>query len=90
MLAPRFGGISFYCIGISFKHTVPENLKTGVILPLFKGREAKANNKDSYRGITMFRTLCKVYEMILQNRQVSFLKCSLAYRRVFGVSKLSL
>ena len=38
-------------------HTVPENLKTGVILPLFKGKGAKANNKDNYRGITMFPTL---------------------------------
>ena len=26
-------------------HTVPENLKSGVILPLFKGKGAKANNK---------------------------------------------
>ena len=35
-------------------HTVPENLKTGVILPLFKGKGAKVNNKDNYRGITVF------------------------------------
>ena len=35
-------------------HTVPENLKTGVILPFLKDKGAKANNKDNYRGITMF------------------------------------
>ena len=55
-------------------HTVPENLKTEVILPLFKGKGAKANNKDNYRGITMFPTLCKIYEMILLSRLEVFAK----------------
>ena len=53
---------------------MPENLKTGVILSLFKGKGAKANNKDNYRGITMFPTLCKVYEMILLSRLEAFAK----------------
>ena len=48
--------------------SVCESLKTGVILPLFKGKGAKANNKDNYRGITLFPTLCKIYEMVLLNR----------------------
>ena len=39
-----------------------------MILPLFKGKGVKANNKDNYRGITLFPTLCKIYEMILLNR----------------------
>ena len=47
-------------------------LKTGIILPLFKGKGAKANNKDNYRGITLFPTLCKIYEMILLNRLEKF------------------
>ena len=55
-------------------HTVPENLKTGVILPLFKGKGNKANIKDNYRGITMFPTLCKIYEMILLSRSEVFSK----------------
>ena len=55
-------------------HTVPENLKFGVILPLFKGKGAKTNNKDNYRGITMFPTLCKVYQTILLNRLEAFTK----------------
>ena len=55
-------------------HTVPENLKTGVILPLFKGKGAKANNKDNYRGITMFLTLYKVCEMIILSRLEAFAK----------------
>ena len=43
-------------------------LKTGIILPLFKGRGAKANNQENYKGITLFPTLCKIYEIILLNR----------------------
>ena len=39
-----------------------------IILPLFKGKGAKANNKDNYRGRTLFPTLCNIYEMILLNR----------------------
>ena len=46
---------------------IPKSLKSQIILPLFKGKGAKANNKDNYRGITLFPTLCKIYEMILLN-----------------------
>ena len=53
---------------------MPENLKTGFILPLFKGNGAKVTNKDNYRGITVFPTLCEVYEMILLNRLDAFAK----------------
>ena len=38
-------------------HLFCESLLTGVILPLFKGKGTKANNKDNYRGITLFPTL---------------------------------
>ena len=51
---------------------VCKSLKMGIILPLFKGKGAKANNKDNYRGITLFPTLCKIYEMILLNRLEKF------------------
>ena len=47
-------------------------LKSGIILPPFKGKEAKANNKDNYRGKTLSPTLCKIYEMILLNRLDNF------------------
>ena len=50
------------------KFSACDDLKVGVILPLFKGKGAKANNKENYRGISLFPTLCKVYEMILLNR----------------------
>ena len=41
-------------------------------MPLSKGKGAKANNKDSYRRITLFPTLCKIYEMVLLNRLEKF------------------
>ena len=47
-------------------------LNIGIILPLFEGKGAKANNKDNYKGITLFPTLCKIYEMILLNRLEKF------------------
>ena len=50
------------------KSSVCESLKVGTILPLFKDKGVKANNKDNYRGITLFPTLCKIYEMVLLNR----------------------
>ena len=37
-------------------HVIPERLKSGIILPLFKGKGAKASNKDNYREITLFLT----------------------------------
>ena len=52
--------------------SVSKSLKTGIILPLFKGKGAKANNKDNYRGITLFPTPCKIYEIILLNRLKKF------------------
>ena len=51
---------------------VCKSLKIGIILPLLKGKGAKANNKDNYRGITLFLTLCKIYEMIFLNRLEKF------------------
>ena len=51
---------------------VPTLLKTTLILPLFKGKGLKANLKDNYRGITMFPTLCKIYEIILLKRIEKF------------------
>ena len=51
---------------------VSKPLKIGITLLLFKGKGAKANNKDNYRGITLFPTLCKIYEMILLNSLEKF------------------
>ena len=35
------------------------------MLPLFKGKGIKANNRDYYRGISLFLTICKIYEMMI-------------------------
>ena len=56
------------CQNFYVNGSVCESLKTGVILPLFKGKRVKANNKDNCREITLFPTLCKIYEMVLLNR----------------------
>ena len=52
--------------------SVCDSLLTGAILPLFKGKGAKANDKDNYRGITLFPTLCKMFEMVLLKRLENF------------------
>ena len=66
---PPLWRLSFHLYQQFFENfSVSKSLKTGIILPLFKGKGAKANNKDNYRGITLFPTLCKIYEMILLNR----------------------
>ena len=56
----------------SEKFSVCDNLKVGVILPLFKGKRAKANKKDNYRDTTLFPALFKIYEMILLNRHEKY------------------
>ena len=74
----RFAGSSFWKLLFQLYQTffnnfsVCNSLLTGVILPLFKGKGAEANNKDNYRGITLFSTLCKIYEMVLLNRLEKF------------------
>ena len=74
----RFAGLSlwqhlFHLYQAFFlNHSVSADLKTGNILPLFKGKSAKANNKDNYRGITMSPTLTNIYEMVLLDRLEKF------------------
>ena len=60
--------LSQLCQDFFMNHSFCESLLTGIILPLLKGKGAKANNNDNYRGITLFPTLCKIYEMVLLNR----------------------
>ena len=54
------------------KSSVCRTLKTGLVLPIFKGKGTKANNKDNYSGISLFPTLCKIYEMVILNRLEKF------------------
>ena len=76
----RFAGPPFWKLLFQLYQTFKNNfsicdsLLTGVILPFFKGKGARANNKDSYKGITLFPTLCKIYEMVPFNRLEKFAK----------------
>ena len=96
----RFAGPPFWKLLFQLYQTffnnfsVCDSLLTGVILPLFKGKGAKPNNKDNYRGITLFPTLCKIYEMVLlsrleklRNSRDSFQICSSASVRGLAVLK---
>ena len=70
---PSLWRLLFHMYQQFFENSVVcKSLKIGMILPLFKGKGPKANNKDNYRGITLFPTLCKIYEMILLNRLEKF------------------
>ena len=74
----RFAGLPFWKLLFQLYQTffnnfsVYDSLLTGVILPLFNGKGAKANNKDNYRGSTLFPALCQIYEMVLLNRLEKF------------------
>ena len=58
MLAIPCRNFFFICIKKSFKNSsVCDYLLRGTILSLFKGKGAKANNKDNYRGITLIPSL---------------------------------
>ena len=54
--------------------SVPEPVLTGVILTLFKGKGAKANNKDNYKRLPYFLLSVKLYEMAFLNKLESFAK----------------
>ena len=70
----RFGGTSFWqhlfhlYQAVFLNYSVSADLKTEIILSLFKEKGAKANSKDNCRGITMFPTLTKIYEIVLLDR----------------------
>ena len=48
------------------------SIKSGHILPLFKGKSTEANNKDNYRGYHNFSTLFRICELILLRRLERF------------------
>ena len=78
----RFAGPPFWKLLFQLYQTflnnfsVCDSLLPGVILPLFKGKGAEDNNKDNYRGITLFPALCKIYEMVLLNQVGKILRNS--------------
>ena len=55
-------------------HNVPSSLKIQLLLPVFKGKNLKASNKDNYRGIILFSVFCKVFELLLLDHIESIAK----------------
>ena len=47
---------------------VPENLRRGIQVPLFKGKNLCSLDVNNYRGITLLTTLNKIFEILLWNR----------------------
>ena len=48
--------------------SIPDSMKTGEIITLFKGGRKRRDDPNSYRAITLSSTLLKLYETILLNR----------------------
>ena len=44
---------------------VPENLRRGILIPLFKGKNLCSLDANNYRGITLLTNMNKVYEILL-------------------------
>ena len=69
----NFGGkqlwqvLSDLFVSMYSTHNAPSSLKIQLLLPIFKGKNLKASNKDNYRGITLFSVFCKVFELLLQD-----------------------
>ena len=47
---------------------VPENLRRGIQVPLFKGKNLCSLDVNNYRGITLLTTLNKILEILIWNR----------------------
>ena len=68
--------------------SAPKSIKAGIILPLFKGKGVKTNDKNNYRGITLFPTLCEIYEMIVLKRLEKFAVDKIYFSQLqFGFSE---
>ena len=50
------------------KCTVPKAWKTSIIIPLYKGGNKSRTEVDSYRGISLISSICKVFEKLIDTR----------------------
>ena len=53
------------------KSFIPESMKVGIIIPLYKGGSKRKDDPDSYRAITLTSCVLKLYERILLKRIMS-------------------
>ena len=70
---------------------IPPALKSGSIIPIYKGNSKDPLNADSYRGITITSVIAKVLEfLILEKMECIFLESGIphinqtAYRKIVG------
>ena len=56
-----------YNLIVRLEH-IPANLKVGVQIPLYKGKNLCSLSTDSYRGITLLNNFNKIYEILLWGR----------------------
>ena len=70
-----WGGASLFrqCNGIVKEGSIPEDWKSSVVLPIYKGK-GDPMECGSYRGIKLLEHAMKVVEMILEYRFLSFLQ----------------
>ena len=47
---------------------VPENLRRGIQVPLFKGKNLCSLDVNNYRGITVLTNFNKIFEILIWNR----------------------
>ena len=57
-----------------FKSYIPESMKVGIIIPLYKGGSKRKDDPDSYRATTLTSCVLKLYERILLKRIMSIQK----------------
>ena len=53
---------------------VPSTLKSGIIIPVYKGSGRDPVETDSYRGVTLSSVLAKMLEMLVLGRMRDLLR----------------
>ena len=79
----KYGGISYngiqqICNAIIDMELVPDSLKFGIVIPIYKGGDKDPLDTNSYRGITLTPVLAKVLESLMLGR----LRCHLKDREI--------
>ena len=69
---------------------LPDVFKKGITIPLFKGGDKDVMDCNSYRGITLQSTMCKIYESIICNRSERIIKKSVGICEVQAACKKGL
>ena len=66
---------------------VPVNLKVGIQIPLYKGKNLCSLSTDSYRGITLLNNFNKIYEILLWGRMHDWWDENVVISRLQGAGR---